>query len=122
MKILLTDYDYQEDILFFHLSENPNYEFSENLNKDILIDFNKDKLPIGLEIFNASKVLKTKKIYLNQIEQGILKIKINEENINLNLNLTILIHQKQTDLPIEVTEDNIYNLPNVQTEVAVTSS
>lgn len=33
MNILLTDYDYQEDILFFYLPENSNYEFSENLNK-----------------------------------------------------------------------------------------
>lgn len=122
MDTLLTDYDYQEDILYFHLGENSNYESSKNLNKNILIDFNKNNLPIGVEIFNASEILGTKKLYLKQIEQGIMKIKINKESINLNLNLIIVIHQRKTNLPVNITTDNNYQLPNTQTEVIVSSS
>lgn len=51
-----------------------------------------------------------------------MKIKISAESINLNLSLIIVIHQKQTKLPMDITEDNSYNLPNIQAEAILASA
>ena len=69
-KIMLFDYVYENDILFFHLAKDYNYNFSEFLDKLVVMDFNKNKIPIGIEILNASKVFKSKKYLLNNISWG----------------------------------------------------
>lgn len=48
---------------------------------------------------------------------------INENKICLNLNLTIKIHEKEALVKlINIVKDNNSDLPNIQTELAVTSS
>jgi len=56
LNIMYLDYDYENDILFFFQKNNKDYEFSDALNESIIIDYNKDRQPMGLEIFNASKL------------------------------------------------------------------
>ncbi|KZX14512.1 hypothetical protein MBCUT_20840 [Methanobrevibacter cuticularis] len=120
--IMSIDYDYKEDILFFQSPTKQKYEFSEFLDKSVVMDFNKNKIPMGLEILNASKVLKAKKYLLKKINTGDMYIKITEKKIELNIILTIKIHQRPTSIPINVIGDNNYHLPNSQTELAVASS
>lgn len=119
--IMDIDYDYKEDILFFY-SKKQKYKFSEFLNKSIVMDFNENKIPMGLEILNASKLFKAKKHLLTNIKEGDMEIVISEKNIELNINLIIEIHQKSTPIaPINVVGNNNFNIPNIKTEVAVAS-
>jgi len=122
-KILVYDYDYENDILFFFSEKNYGYEFSKPLNESFIMDFNKNKIPIGLEISNASKIFKTKKYLLKTIKEGVLEIIINEEKIKLNLTLLIEIHNKNTKtFPVNYIGINDSQLPNINTEISVASA
>jgi len=113
------NYDYENDILFFNKS-NEDYEFSEILNKSIAIDFNKNENLIGLEVSQASKQFKTKKIYLNSVKEANVKISIDEKDIKISINLFVEIHSKQTPLKnVNIIESNNLKIPNIETNMAI---
>lgn len=49
-------YDEENDVLYFVIHEGEEHHFAE-LSDDITAEFNEQNELIGLEIFNASKVL-----------------------------------------------------------------
>lgn len=49
-------YDGENDILYFVIGEGEEYRFVE-VAEGIIIEFDEGDRPIGLEIFNASKVM-----------------------------------------------------------------
>ena len=121
--IMKHDYDLENDILFFYLKNNHSYEFSEVLDKSFVLDFSKDKIPVGLEIAKASEIFKTKKHILTNIAGGNIEITISEETMKISINLIVNIHLKRTHTePVNVVGDNDLNIPSIQTEVAVASS
>jgi len=121
--VMIIEYDYENDILFFYDDNNYKYEFSEHLDKSVVMDFNKNKLPIGLEILNASKLFKTKKFHLKSINNGHLNIVVSEEKIEISLSLSTKIHNKPTPMNlINVNSDNNLDIPNIKTEVAVATA
>ncbi|MCL2156544.1 MAG: DUF2283 domain-containing protein [Methanobrevibacter sp.] len=121
-RIMLFDYDYENDILFLHLAKDYNYNFSEFLDKSIVIDFNENKVPIGFEILNASKVFKSKKFLLNNINQGSINLMISERDIELKIDLLVEIHEKLTFVPINIVGNNDLNIPNFASEIAIASA
>ncbi|RBQ23687.1 hypothetical protein ALNOE001_07520 [Candidatus Methanobinarius endosymbioticus] len=55
MKNMKFDHDLENDSLFLYLDEE-GYEFSEFLTGYLIaMDFNTEKIPIGIEIFKASE-------------------------------------------------------------------
>jgi len=52
----ILNYDRENDILYIVIREGEEHHFVE-VAKDIIIEFDKDNQPIGIEIFNASKVI-----------------------------------------------------------------
>jgi len=121
--VMIFEYDYENDILFFHQEKDYKYEFSDPLTEFFIIDFNKNKIPIGLEILDASKLFKVKKYLLNNIKEGNLKISINKKEIIVNLILSTEIHNKSTQmLPVNINGDNDIDIPVLNTEMAVASA
>jgi len=120
-KIMLFDYDFENDILFFHLAKDYNYDFSEFLDKLVVMDFNENKIPIGLEILDASKVFKSKKHFLNNISHGSIDLMVREKEIELKIDLVIEIHKKPTSIPMNIVGNNDLNIPNFATELAIAS-
>ena len=118
---MLIHYDDEEDILCFHSKDNYEYEVSDFLTNLIVLDYNKDRLPIGIDILHASEVLNTKKDFIKNIKKGEITIEISEEEIELRLNLTISFDKKATTLPINFIVANKYQIPSIQTEIAVAS-
>jgi len=117
--IMLFNYDYKEDILFFYSKKSHKYEVSEFITKSVVIDLNKNKFPMGVEILDASKLLNTKKYLLKNIKDGEIAIKISEDKIELKLSLIIPIHQKTTSVPVNIVGDNKSQIPSMQTEVTL---
>ena len=116
------DYDWENDILFTFLDDEyyKDFKYSEFLDSSVSIDFNKKTIPIGVEISNASNRFNTKKEYLNDILNGALYILIHEKKIELHVNLFVIIHNKSTSLnPVDLVGDNILNIPNVETSMAI---
>jgi len=121
--IMIFEYDYENDILFFHQEKDYKYEFSDPLTEFFILDFNKNKIPIGLEILDASKLFKVKKYLLNNIKEGNLKISISQKEIMVNLTLSTEIHNKATQmLPVNVNGYNDIGIPVLNTEIAVASA
>lgn len=61
-KVMEVDYDYENDILFTFLDDEyyKGFEYSEFLNDSVNIDFDKQVIPIDVEISDASKKFNTK--------------------------------------------------------------
>ena len=120
MKHMKFDYDCENDSLFLFQDEGV-YEFSEFLTNSIAIDFNTDKIPIGIEVFNASKKFNTEKNNLLNIINGIVKVSICEKEIKFSINLNIKIHSKSTSIkPVSIVKDNNFNIPDSETNRAIT--
>ncbi|MBF4469216.1 MAG: DUF2283 domain-containing protein [Methanobrevibacter arboriphilus] len=120
--IMLMEYDYENDILFFNAEKNYEYEFSEILDESIVMDFNKYKAPIGLEISNASKIFKVKKFQIKHFSSGDLHICINKNSIKLKLGLSITVHEKNTPIPpMSFVGENNLNIPTFESDLAVSS-
>jgi uncharacterized protein YuzE len=49
-------YDQEKDILYIVLREGPEHHFVE-VAEDIIVEFDEHDQPIGIEIFNALKVI-----------------------------------------------------------------
>ena len=121
-RIMLFDYDYENDILFLHLAKDYNYDFSEFIDKSVVMDLNEYNMPIGFEITDASKVFKSKKFLLNNINQGTINLMISEKDIELKIDLVIEIHNKANSIPMNIVGNNNLNIPNFTTEIAIDSA
>jgi len=121
-EIMEVDYDHENDILFAFLDDKTykDFEYSEFLNSFVSIDFNKNNIPIGVEISNASEQFKTKKQYLNNIISGGITILISEKKIELDIDLFVLIKNKSEPLsPVSIVENNDFSLPLIKTTMAM---
>ena len=115
------NYDFESDILSFFLIKNFDYEFSQFINKSIVINYDLNNNPIGFEFLNASKSFKTKKTFLKNIDFGEIELKISEKIVSLNIKLIIKIHNKPIPLPFNISGDNENQIPNIETKVAIES-
>lgn len=50
------NYDKKKDILYIMLREGEEERF-EDISKDVTVEYDSKNRPIGIEIFNASKIL-----------------------------------------------------------------
>jgi len=119
---MLFHYDDEVDILCFHSKDNYEYEVSQFVTKSIVLDFNENRFPIGVEILDASKVLNTEKDFIKNIKKGEITIEITEEKIELILSLIIPVDKKTTTVPVSVVGANKSEIPCIQTEIAVASA
>jgi len=99
------NYDYENDILYVYVG---------NRAKDILeidnfvIDFSHENKVVGVEIFNASKLIS--KLALNKINKGMLsKIKVaslsfyqSKELFYIVVGIVLMIDNKLREIPIQV--------------------
>ncbi len=106
------DYDYVNDILFFKV-KNREYSFSIEF-QNMVIDVDKEKFIVGIQIFEASKFLGIPKINLREIPKWQFKAKIEEGIIELRLNYQLKIRNKIYEKnPIIIQEDKS-SLPSPQ--------
>jgi len=120
MKNMKFDYDCENDSLFLYW-DNGVYEFSEFLSDSIAIDFNTEKIPIGIEILNTSKKFNTEKTKLMNIIKCIVNVSIGEEKIKFSIHLNIEVHSNLTSIkPVSIVKDNDLNIPKSEINMAIT--
>ncbi|MDP2720516.1 MAG: DUF2283 domain-containing protein [bacterium] len=70
MKKTKINYDKKKDILYIMLRNGVEERF-EDISKDVTVEYDAKNRPIGIEIFNASKILpaSTSSRNLREIEQ-----------------------------------------------------
>lgn len=67
-------YDKKRDVLYLFLRSGIEERF-EDISENITVEYDKDDRPIGIEIFNASKVLGSK-LGLQQVGRNIQSVAI----------------------------------------------
>ncbi|PKL66748.1 MAG: hypothetical protein CVV28_10040 [Methanobacteriales archaeon HGW-Methanobacteriales-1] len=80
------------------------------MEEDIILDFDKNDVPVALELLNASKTLCVKKSSLIQPVSLKMNIGIAEDIIKLDATFSFLIHQKQIPKSLNWQTSNDVNL------------
>lgn len=110
-------YDGEVDALFIHVKNEFSYATSVELDNNVILDFDKKNVPVVLEILNASKILKTTKFSLRNIQDINVNINVSDESISLKLDLTVLIHNKNRIQKVDTFTSNDIGIPSIQTEL-----
>ena len=106
------DYDAQNDSLFLYIIDDYVYKRSLRLDKDLILDFDENNVPVALEILHASKRLNTSKLNLRQPIGLNMEIVIARDFIHIKADFTIVIKNESTPLDLDVEGENSINLPS----------
>jgi len=102
------DYDYSNDILFFKVKDR-EYDFSIEF-QNMVIDIDKEKYVVGIQIFEASEFLGMSKLNLREIPKWQFKAKIENNIIELRLNYQLKIRNKVFEKSPIIIQENKSNL------------
>ena len=112
MKENMLDYDKENDILFIHRKDIKTKGSVEVMGGDIVIDFSKDKEVVGIEIMNASELLKAFDItedMLSKAFAGDIRV-AQQRNV---LFLTIVLK-----MPKNVEKEAILTVPSLSSRIS----
>jgi len=103
-------YDSEADAISIEV-EDYEHEESIQLNNNVIMDLNKEKQFIGLEILSASHVLKTTKTSLENIVNIVLYLKVTDYKIFVNgiFTLSVSGHEKIKETNASILND--INIP-----------
>lgn len=111
------DYDIQGDSLFIYCVEKYEYDVSLELDNDVILDIDKQGIPVAFEFLNASKLFHLEKNLLNNIIKIHVKSTITPESISLNVELVVPIHNKTQIFNINRITSNLTGIPALDTEL-----
>lgn len=103
-------YDADLDTFYIRLKEN-NYE-SSIASGDLIIDFNKKKEVIGLEILNATKFFGMSKAALQNIVEGRVKIQVSQKEVKIDFFIRSNVNKKRKQ---KTTHDSLTNTAGLET-------
>ena len=106
------DYDYINDILFFKV-KNREYDFSLEF-QNMVIDIDKEKFIVGIQIFDASEFLRIEKVSLRAIPKWQFKARIDHGVIEIRLFYQITVHNKIIEKNPIIIQENTADLPSPQ--------
>lgn len=112
------DYDYQNDSLFLYITDDYEYKQSLRLDKDIILDFDQNMVPVAMEVLHASRRFNIDKIYLKNPIGLNMNIEIIADCIHIQAEFTITIRNKATSLEFTAEGENSINLPSQETHFA----
>jgi len=104
-KIISYNYDSEADAISIKI-ENYEHEESIQLNNNVIMDLNKEKQFIGLEILSASHILKATESSLENIASIVLYLKVTDYEIFVNAIFTLPVSDHEE---IKVTNVSILN-------------
>ena len=78
-------YDCENDIMFFAKKEK-SYDESFEI-ENLVFDLDKNEQIVGLEILDASKLLGVDKVFLKNVFEGEMRIRVNKKLLQLKINL-----------------------------------
>ena len=106
------NYDYKYDILFFKTSER---EYIKSIELDnIILDIDKKRFIVGIQILEASKFLNLNKRVLLKVPRWEFKATVNEGRIEIRLMFQIVVRNKIIEKNPIIIEPTSEPLPNSQ--------
>jgi uncharacterized protein YuzE len=109
------DYDVQNDVLYLHVIDDYEYKESLEIGGNIIVDFDKNYVPVALEILDASKFLNVSKFSLKNLIKWDMNIQVTEDSIKVKASFIVPVRQKEVEKPLLAEAMNDINLPIIQT-------
>ncbi|MDL2246156.1 DUF2283 domain-containing protein [Methanobrevibacter sp. OttesenSCG-928-K11] len=113
------EYDYEYDIFDIDVEKDYKYDISVKLDEGLILDFDKNNVPVSLEIMDASKITNIDKKHLKNADVEV-HILIKDNIIAVIIKFTYSIHIKSIDVSIEKDVINKYNIPEINAILAST--
>jgi uncharacterized protein YuzE len=112
------DYDFQSDSIFLYITKRHEYQRSLRLDEDIILDFDKNNIPVAMEILHASKRFNIDKTHLRNPMGLDMNIEVAKDYIHIKAAFTLFIRNKHTPLEFNAEGENSINLPVTETHFA----
>ena len=110
-------YDQTYDVLVIKVKKPYSYGKTIEMEEGILLDFDKNNVPVLLEILDASKVLNVPKYSLNELLCFYMKVSVSDKLISIVTNFGVLIKDKETSPILESLVGNYFNMPSIEAEL-----
>lgn len=111
------DYDYPHDTLFFKIKDR-DYDRSLELD-NIVLDIDAEKFITGIQIFEASKFLRTPKLALKNIPHWKFDAHVENNRIEVRLAFQILFRNKIIEKNPIIVEPITESLPESSMECVI---
>ncbi len=107
------EYDYELDI--YSIISSDNFEFGKSLEIEdgIILDFDKNDIPISIEILDISKRLKISKDDLMSSKAN-MKVKCSKDILEVYITFFVKIQEKEVSQCIDSKIANNYNIPEME--------
>ena len=110
-------FNVEYDILIFKVKKSYEYSKTVEIKEGLLLDFDKDNMPVAIEIHDASKRFNIPKIALKNIRCFNMNIIVNDDVIKVFMKLGVIIRSKEKYESLNYLIDNVRNIPNIETEL-----
>ena len=104
-------YDYSSNDFIYHETVE--------LEDGVLLDFDKNDVPVSLEIMDASKRFNIPKSSLNDLKFFNMTVVVDNKFITINVVIGVLIHNNENKQILESFTVNKYGIPNITADLTI---
>ena len=112
-------YDYYSDVLGVKVKNDFIYHETVELEDGVLLDFDKNDVPVSLEIMDASKRFNIPKSSLNDLKFFNMTVVVDNKFITINVVIGVLIHNNENKQILESFTVNKYGIPNITADLTI---
>ena len=112
-------YDYSSDVFGVKVKNDFIYHETVELEDGVLLDFDKNDVPVSLEIMNASKRFNIPKSSLNDLKFFNMTVVVDNKFITINVVIGVLIHNNENKQILESFTVNKYGIPNITADLTI---
>lgn len=94
-------YDYSSDVFGVKVKNDFIYHETVELEDGVLLDFDKNNVPVSLEIMDASKRFNIPKSSLNDLKFFNMTVVVDNKFITINVVIGVLIHNNENKQILE---------------------
>lgn len=95
------------------------YHETVELEDGVLLDFDKNDVPVSLEIMDASKRFNIPKSSLNDLKFFNMTVVVDNKFITINIVIGVLIHNNENKQILESFTVNKYGIPNITADLTI---
>ena len=112
-------YDYSSDVFGVKVKNDFIYHETVELEDGVLLDFDKNNVPVSLEIMDASKRFNIPKSSLNDLKYFNMTVVVDNKFITINVVIGVLIHNNENKQILESFTVNKYGIPNITADLTI---
>lgn len=112
-------YDSSSDVLGVKVKNDFIYHETVELEDGVLLDFDKNDVPVSLEIMDASKRFNIPKSSLNDLKFFNMTVVVDNKFITINVVIGVLIHNNENKQILESFTVNKYGIPNITADLTI---